>query len=290
MAASFGVGSRVSAAVFSNGFEWLTKGSGPVKHEACPDERSNCARIAANGWCSSKYSQYWKTNQKLCPKSCKTGKLCKVESVKTFTSPEKAAAAVALARWPKGSTNTAGALTKTLAHIKSRGTKGAKQIVYIITDGEPNSVHDTALASAKLRKVARLAFIPVGQGAPVSRMKSWASKPTSANVFYAKNFKALNHQLRKAVKSTCKKKKNELQKLKNAEKEAVEKLHSKHKAGKKAGKKPKKKKATKANEVKAKKAKEKADKQAGQKAFKQDFKKAFKKALKEEEKAKAHKP
>merc|ERR1712072_385451 len=248
MAASFGVGSRVSAAVFSNGFEWLTKGSGPVKHEACPDERSNCARIAANGWCSSKYSQYWKTNQKLCPKSCKTGKLCKVESVKTFTSPEKAAAAVALARWPKGSTNTAGELTKTLAHIKSRGTKGAKQIVYIITDGEPNSVHDTALASAKLRKVARLAFIPVGQGAPVSRMKSWASKPTSANVFYAKNFKALNHQLRKAVKSTCEKKKagkkegkKEGEKVTKAEKSAkaeknakvlVEKINKKEKVKK----------------------------------------------------------
>merc|ERR1711907_64333 len=106
------------------------------------------------------------------------------------------------------------------------------------TDGRPNSEHRTATAASQVRKVARLAFIPVGQGAPVSRMKSWASKPTSANVFYAKNFKALNHQLRKAVKSTCKKK-NELQKLKKAEKEAVEKLHSKHKAGKKAGKKPK---------------------------------------------------
>merc|ERR1712138_258514 len=92
---------------------------------------------------------------------------------------------------------------KTLSHIKSRGTKGAKQIVYVITDGRPNSEHRTATAASQVRKVARLAFIPVGRGAPVSKMKSWAIKPTSANVFYAKDFKALSHQLKKAVKSTC---------------------------------------------------------------------------------------
>merc|ERR1711988_995498 len=147
MASSFGVGSRVSAAVFSNGFRWLTKGP--------------------------------------------------------FTSPDKAAAAIKKAYFPRGSTNTANALTKTLSHIKSRGSKGAKQIVYVITDGRPNSEHRTATAASQVRKVARLAFIPVGRGAPVSKMKTWASKPTSANVFYAKDFKALSHQLKKAVKSTC---------------------------------------------------------------------------------------
>merc|ERR1712100_571336 len=147
MAASFGVGARVSAAVFSDGFGWLTKGP--------------------------------------------------------FTSPEKAVAAVARAKWPKGRTNTAGALTKALSNIQRHGSKGAKQIVYVITDGVPNSINATTAASAKLRKAARLAFIPVGKSAPVSRMQSWASKPTSENVFYAKDFKALKYQLKKAVKSTC---------------------------------------------------------------------------------------
>merc|ERR1711939_526725 len=147
MASSFGLGSRVSAAVFSNSFKWLTRGP--------------------------------------------------------FTTPDKAAAAIKKAYFPRGSTNTANALAKTLSHIKSRGSKGAKQIVYVITDGRPNSEHRTATAASQVRKVARLAFIPVGRGAPVSKMKSWASKPTSANVFYAKDFKALSHQLKKAVKSTC---------------------------------------------------------------------------------------
>merc|ERR1711988_1913216 len=147
MASSFGLGSRVSAAVFSNSFKWLTRGP--------------------------------------------------------FTTPDKAAAAIKKAYFPRGSTNTANALTKTLSHIKSRGSKGAKQIVYVITDGRPNSEHRTATAASRVRKVARLAFIPVGRGAPVSKMKTWASKPTSANVFYAKDFKALSHQLKKAVKSTC---------------------------------------------------------------------------------------
>merc|ERR1712072_939294 len=71
-------------------------------------------------------------------------------------------AAIKKAYFPRGSTNTANALTKTLSHIKSRGSKGAKQIVYVITDGRPNSEHRTATAASKVRKVARLAFIPVG--------------------------------------------------------------------------------------------------------------------------------
>merc|ERR1712146_575827 len=62
------------------------------------------------------------------------------------------------------------------------------------------------------------AFIPVGKNAPVSRMKSWASKPTSKNVFYAKDFKVLKHQLKKAVKSTCNNKANEVESKGHAEK------------------------------------------------------------------------
>merc|ERR1711924_517830 len=109
----------------------------------------------------------------------------------------------ARARWPRGSTNTADALTKTISHIQSRGSKGAKQVVYVITDGVPNNINRTTKAAAKLRKIARLAFVPVGKGAPVKRIQSWASKPVSTNVFYAKDFKAPSSQLTKAVKSTC---------------------------------------------------------------------------------------
>merc|ERR1712072_1455238 len=136
MASSFGVGARVSAAVFSTGFQWLTKGAAPSRHEPCPDKLANCAQIAKNNWCDKRYSKYWKTNQEHCPKSCKTGKTCGVWDI--FTSPEKAAAAVSRAKWPKGSTNTADALSQTLSHI---------------------NVQNTAAAAAKVRQVARLAFI-----------------------------------------------------------------------------------------------------------------------------------
>jgi len=201
MAASFGEGSRVSAAVFSNGFRWLTQPKNK-KYEPCPDRQANCANIAKNKWCSSKFSKYWKHNQQLCPKSCKTGKRCVAEG-NTFTSPGWAAAAVGRAKWPKGSTNTANALTKTISHIKSRGSRGAKQVVYVITDGRPNSITKTSKAAAQLRKIARLAFVPVGKGAPLKSIQSLASKPVKKNVFYAKDFKALSAQLTKAVKSTC---------------------------------------------------------------------------------------
>merc|ERR1712146_485330 len=69
--------------------------------------------------------------------------------------------------------------------------------------GQKTAVSEATKEAAKLRKAARLIFIPVGKGAPMDRMKTWASKPTSENVFYAKDFKALKHQLTKAVKSSC---------------------------------------------------------------------------------------
>merc|ERR1712054_153231 len=208
MAGSFGTATRVAAAEFSTGITWLTANP-KAKKVPCPDTPGCSSDVKKNPhWCTKSGSpQYWQHNRKMCPKTCKTGTMCKTDDA--FTTPADAEKAIAGAKFPKGATATAGALDRVLSLIKSRGAKGATQIVYFITDGEPNSpnqktaVSEATKEAAKLRKAARLIFIPVGKGAPMDRMKTWASKPSSENVFYAKDFKALKHQLTKAVKSSC---------------------------------------------------------------------------------------
>merc|ERR1712159_579941 len=208
MAGAFGAATRVSAAVFSTGFTWLTANP-KAKKVPCPDTPGCSPDVKKHPyWCTKSGSpHYWQHNRKTCPKTCKTGAMCKTDDA--FATPADAEKAIAGAKFPKGATATAGALDRVLSLIKTRGAKGATQVVYFITDGEPNSpnqktaVSEATKAAAKLRKAARLIFIPVGKGAPVDRMKTWASKPASENVFYAKDFKALKHQLTKAVKSSC---------------------------------------------------------------------------------------
>merc|ERR1712164_183660 len=275
MAGAFGAATRVFAAVFSTGFTWLTANP-KAKKVPCPDTPGCSPDVKKHPyWCTKSGSpHYWQHNRKTCPKTCKTGAMCKTDDA--FATPADAEKAIAGAKFPKGATATAGALDRVLSLIKTRGAKGATQVVYFITDGEPNSpnqktaVSEATKAAAKLRKAARLIFIPVGKGAPVDRMKTWASNPASENVFYAKDFKALKHQLTKAVKSSCgddkakakesKTKAAEEKKAKDAEEKKTKAAERKTKAEKKkeaADKAAKKEKKAKADEKASKEAKKK---------------------------------
>merc|ERR1712224_731567 len=144
-----------------------------------------------------------------------------------------------------------------------------------ITDGEPNSpnqktaVSETTKEAAKLRKAARLIFIPVGKGAPMDRMKTWASKPTSKNVFYAKDFKALKHQLTKAVKSSCGNDKAKESKTKAAEEKKTKAAEKKTKAEEKQAK-VEAEKINKSREKDKKKEKAEKKKEAADKAAKKE--------------------
>merc|ERR1712054_351573 len=283
MAGSFGTATRVSAAVFSTGFTWLTANP-KAKKVPCPDTPGCSSGVKKNPhWCTKSGSpQYWQHNRKMCPKTCKTGTMCKTDDA--FTTPADAEKAIAGAKFPKGATATAVALDRVLSLIKSRGAKGATQIVYFITDGEPNSpnqktaVSEATKEAAKLRKAARLIFIPVGKGAPMDRMKTWASKPTSENVFYAKDFKALKHQLTKAVKSSC------ADKVKESKTKAAEEKKTKDEAEKLNKSREKKKKAEKKKEAADKAAKKEKKAKADEKASKEAKKKVAEKTKKIKEK------
>jgi len=90
-------------------------------------------------------------------------------------------AAVSGASWPRSTTNTAGALNQAQDLLRA-GRKDAESVVFIITDGMPNSDTNTAIASAAVRASTRLVFVPVGPYLDMDRVNSWASQPPRDNV------------------------------------------------------------------------------------------------------------
>merc|ERR1712194_916673 len=93
---------------------------------------------------------------------------------------KKAAAAL---RWPGRSTLTSYSIANSWFELIN-GREDAKSVVVVITDGKPLSVLKTGVASEEIKKLARLVWIPVGQGvkSAVENMKGWASQPWQDNV------------------------------------------------------------------------------------------------------------
>jgi hypothetical protein len=83
--------------------------------------------------------------------------------------------------FPRGSTLTSKALLMANDELRS-GRKDAKSVVVVITDGKPLSVLATAIASHKIRRKARLVWMPTTTYAPLGMIKQWASRRWQENV------------------------------------------------------------------------------------------------------------
>merc|ERR1712072_1533088 len=86
--------------------------------------------------------------------------VCKVKTITHFTSDmKKVGDLIGALTWPQGSTLTSLALLTAKAEL-SLGRKDARSIVVVITDGRPLSYGKTWIASRKVRKAARLVWVP----------------------------------------------------------------------------------------------------------------------------------
>jgi len=114
--------------------------------------------------------------------------VCKISSVSHFTNDTQGVKQkVAGLTWPRGSTLTSLALLTAHAEL-ALGRKDAKSIVVTITDGRPLSYRATGLASTFIRKSARLIWVPVTMYAPLSYIKTWATRRWQENVVQVKTF------------------------------------------------------------------------------------------------------
>merc|ERR1719311_514934 len=114
--------------------------------------------------------------------------VCNIKTVTHLTSDmSKVKELIGGLTWPQGSTLTSLALMTAKSEL-TLGRKDAKSIVVVITDGRPLSYRLTGIASRKLRKAARLVWVPVTRYAPLKKIKKWATRRWKENVVVVKSF------------------------------------------------------------------------------------------------------
>jgi len=112
-------------------------------------------------------------------------------TVSHFTKDfEAAKTAIDGMSWPRSYTKTGRALD-TAGDELALGRPESKTVVICITDGRPMSTRYTTHAAEKLRKKARLLWVPVTRWAPLSSIKKWASQPNSENIVEAESWAQL---------------------------------------------------------------------------------------------------
>jgi hypothetical protein len=126
-------------------------------------------------------------------KCLSTNQGCKIDTVAPFSSDFKGISdKISALTWPKGSTLTSLALAKAKTML-SLGRPDSKSVVVAITDGRPLSYRGTGIMSKIVRKSARLVWVPVTRYAPLSYIKTWATRRWQENVVVVKSFEDLQN-------------------------------------------------------------------------------------------------
>jgi len=118
-------------------------------------------------------------------------KVCAIKTITHFTSDlKKVKGLIAGLKWPRGSTLTSLALMTAKAEL-SLGRKNAQSNVVLFTDGRPLSYRKTFIAARKVRRSARLVWVPVTKYAPLKKIKKWATRRWQENIVPVPSFEAL---------------------------------------------------------------------------------------------------
>jgi len=123
-----------------------------------------------------------------------TAEECGITWASHFTNDTAAVkTASAALKWPGRTTLTSYALAEAKNEL-IQGRQDAKSVVVVITDGKPMSNLRTGVAAKDLKKLARLVWMPVGQGvkSSIKRMRRWATVPWQDNVLVIDTFATLD--------------------------------------------------------------------------------------------------
>jgi len=113
---------------------------------------------------------------------------CGIQWVDHFTNDtDKVASDIEALTFPSKTTLTSLAISSAENEL-SQGRQDATSVVIVITDGKPLSEKSTTLASASIKKKARLMWVPVGRYVPKKDVKKWASFPWPENVVTVDDF------------------------------------------------------------------------------------------------------
>jgi hypothetical protein len=131
-----------------------------------------------------------------------------VEQVTPMTSDyDELKSAVEGLEWPGWTTDTAGAFTmaKTILASGARADVPKWQTpVFLITDGNPNSVKNAKAAAKDLREQAKVIVIVVGKNVSPKNPESWASWPREESIWYVEDFSSLAVYMDDIMSRACK--------------------------------------------------------------------------------------
>lgn len=107
--------------------------------------------------------------------------------------------------FPQSYTKTGKALDVARGEL-ALGRADANSIVIVLTDGRPMSTRYTGKAARKLRKFSRLLWVPVTRWAPLSDIKTWASRPRKDNIVPMSSFDELDEpsSIDEIIADSCK--------------------------------------------------------------------------------------
>jgi len=133
------------------------------------------------------YTQYKRCFSSRTPKS-ERSQICGIQTITHLTSDlHKVLGLVKKLSFPKGGTLTSLALLQAQAEL-SLGRKDSHGDVIVFTDGKPMSVRATGIAAKRLRRAARLVWVPITRHAPLGSIKKWATRRWQENIVRVSSF------------------------------------------------------------------------------------------------------
>jgi hypothetical protein len=108
--------------------------------------------------------------------------------------------------WPHWNTDTAAALTMAKTELMNSGRPEVpkeKTIVFLLTDGNPNSMSATNAAAEGIKEVATLYVVIIGNNVNMAAMQKWASYPAEEHVIKVEEFELLETMMETLLADVC---------------------------------------------------------------------------------------
>jgi len=129
------------------------------------------------------------------------------ELVSTMTTDKEALiSAVEGMSWPHWNTDTAAALTMAQTELANGGRSEVDKwntVVFLITDGNPNSMSAANAAAESLKETATLMVVTVGGNVNLNAMKKWATFPWEEHLIQVDEFELLIPKLHELLADVC---------------------------------------------------------------------------------------
>jgi len=109
--------------------------------------------------------------------------------------------------WPHWSTDTAAALTMAKTELTNSGRPEVPKestIVFLLTDGNANSMWSTRKAATDLKETATLYVVIIGNNVNMNQAKKWPSYPWEEHLIKVEEFDLLESQIETILSDACK--------------------------------------------------------------------------------------